>query len=319
MVQIIKAVTLSLILGTATTEANNLDFNNNQKIRKVGNRERIQSVEKMIEVFYGKELYLYIPAIKNRTSSFKLPEDISIMVRGIFNSVGKSVQVISYLDPNNLPNKKVSIINGAITTFELVEISSEDGIQVADDIKAGGELSSVSMQDNLSKKVTKLGLTFSPSDANTGLFIPRTSTSNIIDLQEISNSDRPQYAIFGVSLDLEDRETISDGIHSSLRELAEINSIEVLGKLAYFPYWLVTKTESDQDLVAYLSKNFLRDTLKDKLKKISYLLGLKNKNIEITSFINSTLRDAIINYKQDKGLPPNDIISRKLYMSLLGI
>jgi hypothetical protein len=85
-----------------------------------------------------------------------------------------------------------------------------------------------------------------------------------------------------------------------------------------YPYWILTKTEANQDIVEHLSKEFLRDNLNNKLKKISYLLSLRNTSIEVTSIINSQLRDAIINYKRANGLAPNEIISRRLYKSLLG-
>ena len=317
MKRILLFLLISIILSIDTIEARDSTFYNKQNIREYG-RNKIESVDDMVKIFYGKQIYIYVPSITNKTNSINLPSDISSMVRSLFNSTGNSITLLSYVNRNNLPKEEVFIINGAITAFDIDGESTENGLQLSGEGKKAEELASISMKDNKNRKITKLGITFNPSNAKTGFYISRTSTSNTIDIQETSDSDATTYSILGVVIDSKDRSLESDGVHHSLRVLIEVSTIEVLGRLVKYPYWLLTKTEINPDIFDYLVKEFIRDSLNEKLKKISYLLSLKDGSLEVTSTINSQLREAIINYKREHGLAPNDIISSRLYKSLLG-
>jgi hypothetical protein len=132
-------------------------------------------------------------------------------------------------------------MNGAITTFDFIGESSDNGLQISGEGKKAGELISISMKDNKSTEVTKIGVTFNPSDAKTGFYISQTSVSNVIDVRQTHDSDRSTYSIFGVSLDSDEQKVVSDGIHHSLKEVVEINVIEVLGKLVN-PTFITYKT-----------------------------------------------------------------------------
>jgi hypothetical protein len=51
---------------------------------------------------------------------------------------------------------------------------------------------------------------------------------------------------------------------------------------------------------------------------ISYLLSLKGMNgVQTTRIMTPALKQAIIQYKISHGMPANDTITKKLYLSLL--
>jgi len=318
MMKHLGLLSLIMIFMINIIEAHDLIFSDKQSIEHPNIKKQIESVNDMIETFYGKTVYVYIPRIQNQTTSVELPNDISMMVRSQFNSIGNNLYLLSQINLNHLPAEDVFIIGGAITAFDPNGESIEQGLQISGEGQKAGEMLSISLKDNMRTKITKLGITFNPSSAKTGNYISRTSVSNTIEVRNRSDNDKSSYSIFGVKIDMTENQLKSDGIHHSLRKLVQISTIEVLGRLLNYPYWLLTQTEPDEDILNYLSQNFIHDTIPKKIFKISYLLHLQNNAIEVTSIFTNRLKRAIIAYKREHALTPNETISKRFYQSLLG-
>ncbi len=54
-----------------------------------------------------------------------------------------------------------------------------------------------------------------------------------------------------------------------------------------------------------------------KIEQISYLLKLRGEDVEVTRIMNDNLKEAILKFKSEVGLPPDDTLSRDLYIALL--
>ncbi len=280
--------------------------------------EALRTIDTMIAVFNGQPVSIFIKPIADRTASGgKLPRDISTVVKKSFNSIGSNVKTMFTINLKKPPKNKFYIIEGAITEFDLVQVagSSRDA---AGKGTYQGQQGSVDAGLDQEDKLTKLAITFNPQDPRTGNYVPNASTSNRIEVNQKSAGNEIAISILGSGIGLSNSITKAQGIHSSINILVELSVVELLGKLTNYPYWLLTRGDVNQDIVAHLTRGFVRDKLNQKIKKISYLLSLRNKNVHPTTMMNTTLKQAIIDYKVAKGMTANDTLSIQLYKSLLG-
>lgn len=321
MKRIIKlsVVTIGLLLLEGCTPPK-VEMAESGKINdiKTDYTQALRNINPMIAVFNGNPVGVYIKPIADRTASGgKLPRDISTIVKKSFNSIGSNVKTMFTINTKNPPKHKFYIIDGAITEFDLVKVAGS-GRDAAGQGTYNNQKGSVDFGMDQEDKLTKLAITFNPQDPRTGNYVPNASTSNRIEINQKSAGNEVAISILGSGIGLNNSLTKAQGIHSSINILVELSVVELLGKLTNYPYWLLTRGNVNQDIVAHLSRRFLRDKLNQKIKKISYLLSLRNTGIQMTTMMNSNLKQAIINYKVAHGMAANDIISTKLYKSLLG-
>jgi hypothetical protein len=272
----------------------------------------------MIQIFHAKKVYIYVSPIQNKTAEKgKVPPDLSVVVNGGFNKIGNFVAVID--DPNrefSLGKSKLYKINGAITQFDVIE-NSGSGLKGSGQGTYGGQQCVVDVGTKSGDKTTELTLSFNPVNPSTGLLVPLASTENQIRVEKKSNSSEFAFSILGSGIGVNNAVSKSHGIHASLKILVELSIVEALGKLTKYPYWLLTGGEANPDVTDYLSKRFLSDKLDRKIQKISYLFQLRGENIQSTKMMSDDLKKLILKYKSSHGMPSNDNIDRKLYISLL--
>ena len=313
----LSLVTLGLLMIAGCTPADPGPMEKQKTVNtKTHYTQALRTANDMIAVFFGKTMHIKVNDINDdATSGAKLPVKIDTVVNKSFNRIGDHVVTMRGYNPKKLP-KNVYIINGAITEFDVVY---SDGMST--DVAAEGTHNGQSGQFNggLSKgnKTTKLTLTLNPSDPRTGNFISRTSTDNTITIEQKNSASEFGFSILGTGIGLNSSVSRSHGLHSSIDTLVELSVVEVLGRLAKYPYWILTGGEVNPDVMDHLSKKFLQDTVNNKIMKVSYLLALKGYNVQTTSIMNNDLSQAIKKYKVAHGMANNDIISSKLYMSLL--
>jgi hypothetical protein len=112
-------------------------------------------------------------------------------------------------------------------------------------------------------------------------------------------------------------------VRSSMKILVVLGVTELLGMVNKFPYWIVTKQKADETMLDRLTKGFFRDTLSQKVLKISSLLYFKYNQsliygkIQPTKFMNHSLKSAIVKYKKSHNMSADTTISGQLYRSLL--
>lgn len=277
----------------------------------------LEHLNSMISTFNnGKPMIVVVTAIQDRTASKgKVPQDITDIVKTSFNKIGNSITTLFNYN-GSTDKRKVYIINGAITEFDVIE-ATESRLDSALEVTQNTQQANADGGIRDGNKITKLALNFNPADPKTGAYIPRTSTSNKITIYQKKSANEFAFSILGSGFGFSNAVTKTQGLHSSITVLAELSVAEVLGKLGKFPYWLLTKGKTDKDILSHLSKNFIPAPLSFKIRQVSYLLSLQGYNIQASSVITPSLKKAIIEYKTKKGLEVNDFITKKLYLSLL--
>ena len=316
----LSMVTLSLLM-LGGCMAPKVDLVEKQAIsnKKTDYSQALRSVNGMISIFSKKQkIHVKVNSITDdATNGGKLPIKIDTIVNKSFNKIGSKVITMRGYNPKQLP-KNIYIINGAITEFDVTQsdATSADGAAQGTYNGNSGEFNGGLSKGN---KTTKLTLTLNPSDPRTQNFITRSSTDNTIIINQKNSASEFGLSILGTGIGINSSISKADGLHASINVLVELSVVEVLGRLVKYPYWLLTGGETNPDVLTHLSNKFLQDTLNEKIEKVSYLLALDGSTIQTTSMMNTQLKAAIKKYKASHGLGNNDIISRKLYMSLLGV
>jgi len=272
----------------------------------------------MINVFVGEPMNIYVDTIENKTAARgKLPADITDIVKTSFNKIGDFVTLI-YND-NSEGLKNAYTINGAITQYDVIS-SKDKGVNAAGTGTVGERHNRYDADGSADseEQTVILAINFNPSDMHKGNYISRTSTSNKVTIEKKSSANEFAFSILGSGFGFNNAVTKSQGVHASIAVLVELSVVEVLGKLGKFPYWLLLKGgKVNPDVVDYLSHQFLREPLNKKIQQVSYLLALKGKDVQVTRVMNNQLKQAIIEYKTEHGMPANDTLSKKFYISLL--
>ena len=279
----------------------------------------LEGLNGMIQVFHGEPMSVYIDTIENKTAARgKLPADMTDIVKTSFNKIGDYVTIIYDDNSENLKRSDVYKINGAITEFDVV-YAEDRGVNGAGQATYHGQRGDTDFSADKEAQKIQIALNFNPSDLHGGNYISRTSTSNKVTVEKKSSANAFALSILGTGFGLNNAITKSQGIHASLVVLAEFSTVEVLGKLGKFPYWLLSSGgKVNRDVVNHLSRTFLREPLNKKIEMISYLFALKGTNgIQPTRIMTPELEKAIIQYKSQHGMSANKTISKKLYLSLL--
>ncbi len=311
-----------LLLGGCNNTKPELKIDKAGKIIKAEKSDYTQVLRRandMIGVFYGEPMNIVIDTISNMTAEqARLPADITDIVKTAFNSIGSNVTVIYDNNSENLKRSEVFKINGSITKYDVI-YSDANGMDMELTATKNGQRGNIGGARDNENQIVKLAINFNPSNFYKGNYIARTSTSNEVTIEKKSKAHEFAFSILGSGFGFNNSVTKSQGVHASIVVLVEFSVIEVLGKLGKFPYWLlVDGGKVNPDIVAYLSSTFLREPLNKKIQMISYLLSLKGMNgVQTTRIMTPALKQAIIQYKISHGMPANDTITKKLYLSLL--
>jgi len=281
----------------------------------------LPEINNMVKVFRNEPINVFVNKIENKTGNRgKLPADITAIVVNTFTKIGD--HVVPVADPTSSENARrgLFIINGAITEFDVIE-SRDSGVNASGTGTFGKNHNRFDTEgsiDRESKKVI-LGISFNPVDAQTSNYIPLKSTSNRVVIESKSNANEFAFSIFGSGFGFNSAVTKSQGIHSSITALVELSVAEVLGKLGNFPYWLLIKKggKVDQNVLNALVHQFLREPLNKKIEQVSYLLKLRGKDVEVTRIMTPKLKKAIIEFKKEHGLPPDETLSKEFFIKLL--
>ena len=276
----------------------------------------LESTNSMIQLFHGKPMNIGVSEITNKTAAQgKLPLDISDTVNTSFNRIGDHVITLVDEVPDGL-NGDIYIIKGAITEYDVIQ-SVNSGKQAAAEFGKGRGNGDTDGSFNKGDKITRLTINFNPANLKTQRYVPKTSTSNKVTILQKSSENSFAFSILGSGFGFNNSVSKSQGIHASITLLVELSVVEVLGKLGHFPYWLLTGGKVNHDVVAYMSRTFTQKPLNAKIEQINYLLALRGYNLTGTRVMNMKLKKAIINYKSSHGMTPNEVLSKKLYISLL--
>ena len=270
----------------------------------------------MIAVFYGKPIRVLIDAIENKTKEqVELPSEISDIVKTSFNEIGTNVNTIA--NPEMAGDKLTFIIHGAITKYDVVEVESRGNNIDIEGGKGKGEWTN-SMGLDRESKIAKLAINFNPENMATGSFVSKSSTSNEITIYQKSSANEFGFSILGSGFGYNKTITRTQGTHSSIAILVDLSVAELLGKIAKFPYWLLTKGKANKYILNKLSDEFLDNKLSQKLYKISYLLALRDGTVSPTRVMTPSLGRAIRTYKRSHGMRDNLYLTQMFYRSLLG-
>jgi curli biogenesis system outer membrane secretion channel CsgG len=203
-------------------------------------------------------------------------------------------------------------VRGAITQLDsnVLQSSVGGGVSIPGlDVAANGNevVSVVSMDLNMGKLVTRQ-------------IMPGISASNSIAVVQSGKGADAGGLIGKAGLSLSVSIDKSEGFHQAVRNLVELSTIEVLGKLTRVPYWECLSIESTNPAFRTEARGWF-DTMGDgertrfvstALARAGYLQGQSDA-------ATPALSDAVSRYQSDNDLVPNGRIDFDLYYRLLSV
>ncbi|MEM7767239.1 MAG: DUF4384 domain-containing protein [Pseudomonadota bacterium] len=207
-------------------------------------------------------------------------------------------------------------VRGAITTFDENVVTDSQG----GGLRVGGTGAGA----NFDASSSVVGLDINVGEVKTGLIVPGVASSNRIAVT--------RRAFAGdVSFDVEIGSELvggfaqaarskSEGMHTAVRTLVELNTIESLGKLTRVPYWRCLGVEQTDPAAEKEASQYFK-SMSDR-ERIEYaqrsLAGLNYYSGAVDGEASPALRDAIGEYQASNNLVASGRVDRQLVSSLLG-
>jgi peptidoglycan hydrolase-like protein with peptidoglycan-binding domain len=206
-------------------------------------------------------------------------------------------------------------IRGAITTFD--DSVTNDNVGVGLDVGGSG----IGLNREATSSV--VGLDMNVGEVQTGLIVPGVASSNRI---AVTRRSRAADASFDVEVDgetvggfMQAAKTKAEGMHTAVRTLVELNTIETLGKLTHTPYWrCLGVSQSDPAAAAKALRYFEAMTDEERVEFVQRSLqGLGKYSGEIDGETSPELAEVVGAYQAENGLLATGRIDAQLYASLV--
>lgn len=207
-------------------------------------------------------------------------------------------------------------IRGAITTFDE---------SVTTDTQGGGlRVGGTGIGANFDQTSSIVGVDMNVGEVKTGLIVPGVASSNRIAVRRRSFGGDASFDVeVGGELVggfMQAARSKSEGMHTAVRTLVELNTIEALGKLTRVPYWrCLGIDQADAGATEQAAKYY--KSMED-IERVEFvqrsLKGLSLYSGEVDGVRTSGLKEAVGQYQANNGLIATGDIDRQLFTSLLG-
>ena len=207
-------------------------------------------------------------------------------------------------------------IRGAITTFDE---------NVTNDTAGGGiRVGGTGAGANFDQTSSVVGVDMNVGEVKTGLIVPGVASSNRIAVtRRAIGADASFDVEVGGELVggfLQAARSKSEGMHTAVRTLVELNTIEAMGKLTRVPYWrCLGIDQAGPEAMQQADK--LYKSMEDQ-ERIEFtqrsLAGLGLYRGAVDGVETNALKDAVGQYQAQNNLVASGRVDRQLFASLLG-
>jgi hypothetical protein len=293
-------------------------------VRNIGNfNEALRCMDDMFLAQGKKDIYITTAGIPDATGLISTgTKEMFITAVSRMSAKSDAFRFVDY-DPTQLDVQVLSemvglhddfvapsyYVRGAITQLDsnVLQSSASAGVSIPYlDLAVNGNqvVSVVSVDMNIGKLITRQ-------------ILPGISSSNSMAVVQSGKGADVGGLIGKAGLSLSVSLDKSEGFHQAVRNLIELSTIEVLGKLTRVPYWQCLSIESTNPSFRTEARGWFdlmggreRDSfVSAALTRTGYLRGQSDGGSELS--------DAISRYQADNDLVPNGQIDFDLYYRLL--
>ncbi len=273
----------------------------------------LQMIGDMLYEIEDPDIYIYIQPITNKTTGIgKVPEDIQGMLKTAFLNMGYKVHVIS--NPQLIPNGvEAYMIEGEISEFDAIR-TERAGFDFGLYFGQGSGETDFSKNRSYSYEEIRLAIDLRVMNAYTGEYVPFVFAKNRLLIRKIAGSNEVGFHIAGNGFGLNGSASVKNGVHESLRLLAEASSVELLGKLRLLPYWLaIPNAMPEYQVINNYKRKFRSVPPQKKVTYVYYLLSKYYPDINDQNFYAYVKK-----FKATHGIyPVNTDITPELFVKLL--
>ena len=279
---------------------------------------------------YGisSELVIQGKVIDNKTACQNLPLDITDMIETAFNSIGANVRFALFHPEYILLEAKTGsttigrklpelVVDGAITECdEDLDIKSS-GVEGKARFGGGDWVTGISGGANREISYSRIALDLHLMEYQTNLLIPHKQTSMAVDVWQVSKGRSFEFMVHGSGLGIDGQRRMAQGKHDSVRGLADLSVLQLLGKYYEIPYWRCLEgSKEDPEVIDMIKWRFNRQTDNDKIIQIQTLLRKHGYDVSPIGKIDHKTKNAIIAYTRKSGGFNKDTFITDLYTRL---
>ncbi|GAB6067140.1 DUF4384 domain-containing protein [Methylothermus subterraneus] len=296
--------------------------------------EAIRGLGRM-NVIYGRgELRVMAKPIVDQTGTSlptqgEIPQDISEMVKSSLNGIGGNIVYVPY-DPEFMLNTAQTgysqwgekllpnvVLVGGLTEFDRGLVTKEKNLNLSGTAEELGVPMGLDFEDTSKSSLASITLDFNLIDFNTFTGIPFMQAVNNIKVHKTLKEDNLGFTVYGQTLGLRGQIKKVEGRHAAIRLVVQLGIIQVLGKYQKLPYWrLLPNAEPDPVVLDAVREEFYSLSQVDRIAKIQEYLYIYGKDVDVTGRLDSKTRNAIEEFKAERGLANATPISEEVYLAL---
>lgn len=282
----------------------------------------LERLGEMMESYGQGSFAMNVPPVINETGGMgqgTLPHDVTMMVESALQNIGEPALVMAY-DNNSLRvaqenNLSLYSIRGAITEFDAQVTSQRSGGQVGlyyKDADMGGEAEA-------ELESGTIAIEFLALDPFTSIYKPGVKATAKATIQKRSDNRGFSFSILGNGFGVNGNTSVKTPVHHVLNLMIEYSMVQLVGKLHKYPYWLtIQNADPDYRMVRKLSKSFSKESQRNKVAIITYLMSVTDSSIQPSDTLTPQLEENIIRLKQHFRIAPaNSKITNELYTKLI--
>ncbi|HEY0185312.1 MAG TPA: hypothetical protein VGC09_21130, partial [Rhodopila sp.] len=293
-------------------------------VRNIGNfNEALRCMDDMFLVQGKKDIYITTAGIPDATGLIAAgTKEMFITAVSRMSAKSDAFRFVDY-DPTQLDVQVLSELVGLHDDFVAPNyyvrgaITQLDSNVLQSQASAGVSIPYMDLAINGNQVVSVVSLDLNVGKLVTRQILPGISASNSMAVVQSGKGADVGGLIGKAGLSLSVSLDKSEGFHQAVRNLIELSTIEVLGKLTHVPYWQCLRIDSTNPNFRAEARGWFdimgggeRDRfVSAALVRAGYLRGGADQD--------AGLADAVSRYQADSGLVPNGRIDFDLYYRLL--
>jgi hypothetical protein len=290
-------------------------------VRNIGNfNEALRCMDDMFIAQGKQDIYITTAGIPDATGLIAAgTKDMFITAVSRISARSHAFRFVDY-DPTQLDVQVLSEMVGLRDNFRAPNyyvrgaITQLDSNVLQSQASAGASLPVVDLAVNGSQVVSVVSMDLNVGELVTRQIIPGISASNSIAVVQSGHGADVGGLIGKAGLSLGVSFDKSEGFHQAVRNLIELSTIEILGKLTQVPYWQCLSIESTNPTYRAEARGWF-DAMGPSARDQAIAAALVRTGYLTDA--GSGLNDAIARYQADHDLVPNGRADFDLYYRLL--
>ena len=291
-------------------------------VRNIGNfNESLRCMDDLFILQGKQDIYITTAGIPDATGLIAAgTKDMFITAVSRMSARSHAFRFVDY-DPTQLDVQVLSELVGLRDNFKAPNyyvrgaITQLDSNVLQSSVAAGVSAPYLDLAVNGNQVVSVVSIDMNVGELVTRQILPGISASNSIAVVQSGKGADVAGLIGKAGVSLSVSLDKSEGFHQAVRNLIELSTIEILGKLTRVPYWQCLSIPSTNPTYRAEARNWF-DSMRSS-ERDQFVRAALTRAGYVTVGSDGGLSDAIGRYQADNDLVPNGLVDFDLYYRLL--